>query len=107
MLRAVVNNGAWHRYSPIIARMGKLRLGGFGATLVLTVVLLASDWPVGFWQDFWVEHPLWAAVVGGFLLLLMTAYGVDAYVRRREAGRWRVIGRVAAGEFHFGCARRG
>ena len=84
--------------------MQKLRIGGFGATLIVTVVLLCSDWPIGFWQDFWAEHPLWAAVVGGFLLLMITAFGLDVYVRRREARRWRVIGRVAAGEFHFGCA---
>ncbi len=84
--------------------MEKLRIGGFGATLIVTAALLMSDWPLGFWQEFWIEHPLWAAVVGGFLLLLVTAFGLDAYVRRREARRWRVIGRVAAGEFNFGCS---
>ena len=84
--------------------MEKLRIGGFGATVILTIALLLSDWPLGFWHEFWVEHPLWAAVVGGFLLLLVTAFGLDAYVRRRESKRWRVIGRVAAGEFNFGCS---
>jgi hypothetical protein len=84
--------------------MEKLRIGGFGATLIVTAALLMSDWPLGFWHEFWIEHPLWAAVVGGFLLLLVTAFGLDAYVRRREARRWRVIGRVAAGEFNFGCS---
>ena len=83
--------------------MQGLKRGAFAVTVVVTLVLLASDWPVGSWRGFWVEHPLWAAVVGAFVLLLITAFGFDEYSRRREAKRWQMIGRVAAGEFHYAC----
>lgn len=83
--------------------MQTLKRGGFALTVVITVILLATDWPGEWWHGFWLGHPLWAAVVGAFLLLLITAFGVDEYTSRRESQRWQAIGRVASGEFHYAC----
>jgi hypothetical protein len=56
-----------------------------------------TDWPLG-WQ-FWLDHPLDAALVAGLLVVLVTAAVLDAYLRSRESRRWRSVGRAAAAEF--------
>lgn len=62
--------------------------------VVVSLVVVASDWPLG--SDFWFDHPLVAAFVGGLLLLLIAGAVVDRWLRLREARRWVDIGRGAA-----------
>jgi hypothetical protein len=64
--------------------------------VAVVVGVSLSDWPFG-WA-FWVDHPLVAAVVAGLLVLLVAGAAVDAYIRAREAKRWRSVGRAAAAE---------
>jgi hypothetical protein len=56
-----------------------------------------TDWPLG-WQ-FWLDHPLDAALVAGVLVVLVTVAALDTYLRSRESRRWRSVGRTAAAEF--------
>ncbi len=73
--------GAIRRYLPAIA-------------VVLSVVLVVSDWPLGW--SLWLDHPFIAALVAGLVLLLLTGSVVDVILRRREARRWLDLGRGAA-----------
>lgn len=61
------------------------------------VAISLTDWPLG-WH-FWLDHPLDAALVAGFLVVLVTAAALDTYLRSRESRRWRSVGRAAAAEF--------
>jgi len=58
------------------------------------VVLVATGWPIGW--SFWVDHPFVAALAAGLDLLLLTGSVLDVILRRREARRWRDLGRGAA-----------
>jgi hypothetical protein len=51
--------------------------------VVIVVATTATDWPLGM-NGFWVEHPLVAAVVAGVLLILLTSFALDAYLRHRQ-----------------------
>lgn len=62
--------------------------------VALAVALVATDWPLGW--SFWIDHPFIAALAAGLVLLLLTVSVVDAILRRREAKRWRDLGRGAA-----------
>ena len=62
--------------------------------ITLSVVLVLSDWPLGW--SLWFEHPFLAALAAGLVLLLLTGSVVDVILRRREARRWVDLGRGAA-----------
>jgi hypothetical protein len=57
-------------------------------------VLVLTDWPLGW--TFWIDHPFVAALAAGLVLLLLTGSVLDVILRRREARRWRDLGRGAA-----------
>jgi hypothetical protein len=67
------------------------------AAVATAVAVSLTDWPLGW--SFWVDHPLDAALVAGAVLVFVTATVLDAYLRSREARRWRSVGRAAAAEF--------
>jgi hypothetical protein len=77
------------------------RVGLPACAVVLTVGLLASDWPVDW--SFWAQHPVVSSLLPGLVLLLVAAVLVDGFVRRREARRWREVGAAASGALtdHF------
>ena len=54
--------------------------------VALSAVLVVSDWPLSW--SLWFEHPFLAALVAGFVLLLLTGSVVDVILRRREARCW-------------------
>jgi hypothetical protein len=81
--------------SDVAAVLGRLRWPV--VAVAVTIAIFLTDWPLD-WR-FWVDHPLVAAVVAGLLIVIVTLAVVDAYLRAREARRWRSLGRVAAAEF--------
>ena len=65
------------------------------SVVVITVLLLVSDWPSGWLQDFWLQHPFWTSVWSGFLLILIGILIVDALLRASEERRWQRISVMA------------
>ena len=68
-----------------------------GIAVVVALLLAATDYPLG-WAV-WVEHPFFAALVAGLVIVFLTATVIDAFLRRREAARWIDINRAAATAF--------
>jgi len=65
-------------------------------TAIVVGVCAATDWPFGdvLGVD-WQGHPLWAGMLTGGLLLVAGYFGVETYVRDREAKRWDMTARLA------------
>jgi hypothetical protein len=65
-------------------------------TAVVGAVCAATDWPFGDVMGVnWDEHPLWAGVLTGGLLLVAGYFGVETYLRERDTERWEMVARVA------------
>jgi hypothetical protein len=86
------DRGLKRGYDPV--PMALLRRGLPFVAIVVAVVLLVSDWPLGW--SVWIEHPFVAAFAAGLVLLLLTGAVVDVILQRREARRWVDLGRAAA-----------
>lgn len=67
------------------------------AAVVGILALAATDWPLDW--DFWLEHPLAAALAAGVAIVVLTGSVIDAYLQRKEARRWAGVGRAASVEF--------
>jgi hypothetical protein len=82
---------SWERFSKL------RRANAFPVlAIILTLVVFATDWPLNW--GFWFDHPAAAAVSAGLAVLFLTVSVVDAFFRRREAQRWRALGRAAAND---------
>jgi hypothetical protein len=65
-------------------------------TVIVAAVVGASaatDGPGHVGPD-WQQHPIWAGVVTGALLLVLGAFGVETYLRRRDTARWARLGDI-------------
>ena len=43
----------------------------------------------------WESHPLWAGVLTGGLLLVAGYFGVETFLRERDAGKWEQVANIA------------
>src|SRR5215216_2806973 len=67
------------------------------ATLIaiLLAALIASEQTLESVRDYWIEHPMLAALTASAVTLAVTVLIVDALIRSREARRWQVVAQAA------------
>ena len=63
--------------------------------VAVTAAITFTDWPIGATSDFWVDHPMFGAIVSGIVLLGVAVMGVDEWLRRREVAHWQIVAKVA------------
>src|SRR4051794_24647274 len=63
--------------------------------VLVTAILLISDWPSRWLEQFWSRHPFWTSFWSGFLLILVGILIIDALLRVSEERRWQQISRMA------------
>jgi hypothetical protein len=78
-MRRVTRHSSYIRLTVIVAAV-------VGACVV-------TDGPGHLGPD-WQPHPIWAGVLTGALLLVLGAFGVETYLRRRDTARWAVVGDI-------------
>jgi len=62
---------------------------------VISAALVATDWPLGVWTGFWVEHALLGGVVSGLVLLVLGTLIVERYLESQDSKRWQRIAGIA------------
>ena len=67
---------------------------------VISLVALIGVCALDFTGEFWVEHPMFAAVLAAVLVAAVGAAFVDRYIARRDAARWQLVAALALGDMH-------
>jgi hypothetical protein len=65
-----------------------------GVALLALIALGITDYT----SDYWVEHPMTAAVISALLVAAVLAALVDTYLKRRETAKWKLVAAIALGE---------